>query len=98
MDRHQPLQETEEPASSIDVEDLFFLADLEALGIPWATAMAETCRSHEDVEKVRGALRGWGPNDEDVEEALCLPSRFPRVHPEVERVRALVRLLGGGRA
>ena len=98
MDRRTPLPKTDEHGSSIDVEDLFFLADLEALGIPWVNAMAETCSSHEDVEKVRGMLRCWGPNDEDVAEALCLPSRFPRIHPEVERVRALVRLLGGGRA
>jgi hypothetical protein len=94
---HRPLPKTDQQGSSICVEDLFFLADLEALGIPWVNAMAETCRSHEDVEAVRGVLRCWGPDEEDVEDARCLRSRVPEVHPEVERVRALVRLLGGQR-
>ena len=97
MPRPTPLPKTNEQGSSICVEDLFFLADLEALGIPWVKTMAETCSSHEDVEKVRGALRCWGPDDEDVADARCLPSRFPSINPEFERVRALVRLLGGQR-
>ncbi len=75
----------------ICVEDLFLVADLEALGIPWVRRLAAGHTSHEEVALMRTLLHSWGPNDEDVEDLLDLGAHSPQMWLAAQRTRNLIR-------
>ncbi len=74
------------------VEDLMFLDDLRALGIPWIDRLVGPCGSHEDVEGVWTLIRMWGPDDEDAMDVLRLSAQLPHLTQEVEKILSMIRL------
>jgi hypothetical protein len=74
------------------VEDVLFLDDLRALGIPWIDRLVGPCTSREDVERVWTLIRMWGPDHEDVKDMLQLSAQRPRLEQEVEKMLGVIRL------
>jgi hypothetical protein len=74
----------------IHVEDLFFLDDLKNLGVPWVTALAVSCQTHEDVRGLWALIRSWGPDGEDVEDLLRLD---PKNQSDAEKLVRLTRVV-----
>ena len=77
---------------ALRVEDVIFLDDLRALGIPWVDRLIGPCTSREDVETVRTRIRMWGPEHEDVKDMLELTAQLPHLEQEVEKMLGLIRL------
>jgi hypothetical protein len=84
--------------SDMCVEDLFFLADLRALGVPWVRERVAACRSHDDVRRLWTLIRAWGPNHEDVDDLFALSPQPVHVGHAVERVRRLTGIVEGWRS
>ena len=79
-------------SGSLRVEDLIFLDDLRALGVPWIDRLIEPCRSREDVERVWAMIRMWGPDHEDASDLLDLSAQMPQLEHATEKTLALIRL------
>jgi hypothetical protein len=79
-------------ATSMRVEDLMFLDDLRALGIPWIDRLVGPCASHEDVERVWTLIRMWGPDYQDAMDVLRLSAQMPDLTLEVEKILCMIRL------
>ena len=69
-------------ATTLRVEDLFFVADLKQLGIPWVDRLVGECESHEDLARVWTLIRCWGPVEEDVESTLRLSTHSSGLRQE----------------
>ena len=82
------------PTSSraLRVEDVMFLDDLRALGIPWIDRLVGPCSSREEVETVWTLLRMWGPEHEDVKDMHELTAQLPHLEQEVEKMQGMIRL------
>ena len=82
------------PTSSraLRVEDVMFLDDLRALGIPWIDRLVGPCSSREEVETVWTLLRMWGPEHEDVKDMHELAAQLPHLEQEVEKMQGMIRL------
>jgi hypothetical protein len=77
---------------SLRVEDVLFLDDLRALGVPWVDRLIDPCASTEDVERVWTLIRSWGPDHEDAEDVLHLSAHMPRLGHEALKIRRLIRI------
>ena len=89
-----PTHVAQSHAHGLMVEDVFVLADLRALEIPWLNALVERCVSHDDVVRLTTILRSWGPTAGEVERAATRGgSVLPGVDDGIARLRALVRAL-----
>ena len=77
---------------SLRVEDLMFLDDLRALGLPWVDRLIDPCSSHEDVERVWTMIRMWGPDHEDVSDLLDLSAQMPQLGHAAQKTLAMIRL------
>ena len=77
---------------SLRVEDLMFLDDLRALGVPWVDRLIDPCTSHEDVERVWVLIRMWGPDHEDAKDMLRLSAQLPHLEQEAEKMLRIIRL------
>jgi hypothetical protein len=77
-------------ATTLRVEDLFFISDLRALDIPWVDGLLAKCESYEDLARVSMLIRCWGPDEEDVESTLGLSPYSSRLKEEAEKLRQLV--------
>ena len=82
------------PASStaLRVEDVMFLDDLRALGLPWVDRLVGPCASREEVERAWTLIRMWGPEHEDVKDMRELAAQLPHLEQGVERMLGLIRL------
>ncbi len=78
--------------TALRVEDVIFLDDLRALGIPWLDRLVEPCTSREDVERVWTLIRMWGPDNEDVEDMLQPSAQVPLVERDVQKTIDMIRL------
>jgi hypothetical protein len=74
------------------VEDLIFLDDLRALGLPWIDRLVGPCTTRADVERVWTLIRMWGPDHEDAEDMLRLSAQLPQMQHEVDKTLAIIRL------
>ena len=74
------------------VEDLIFLDDLRALGLPWIDRLVDPCTFREDVERVWTHIRMWGPDHEDAEDMLQLSVQRPHLEQEAEKMLRMIRL------
>jgi hypothetical protein len=79
-------------SGSLRVEDLIFLDDLRALGVPWIDRLIEPCSSREDVERVWAQIRTWGPDHEDASDLLDLSAHMPQLVHAAEQALAMIRL------
>ena len=79
-------------STALRVEDVMFLDDLRALGIPWIDRLVGPCTSREDVERAWTLLRTWGPEHEDVKDMRVLAALLPHLDEEVEKMLGLIRL------
>jgi hypothetical protein len=79
-------------SGSLRVEDLIFLDDLRALGLPWIDRLIGPCSSLEDVERVWTMIRMWGPDREDVSDLLDLSSQMPQLEHIIQKILAMLRL------
>jgi hypothetical protein len=77
---------------SLRVEELIFLDDLRALGLPWIDRLIDPCRSREDVARVWTMIRMWGPDHEDVTDLLDLSAQMPQLEQAAQKTLAMVRL------
>jgi hypothetical protein len=80
-------------SGSLRVEDLIFLDDLRALGVPWIDRLIDRCASHEDVELVWALIRMGGPDDEDAGDVLELSAHMPQLEDEVQKILRVIRVL-----
>jgi hypothetical protein len=87
---NSPRRPTSEEA--MRVEDVIFLDDLRAQGIPWIDRLVGPCTSREDVERLWTLIRIWGPDREDANDMVQLSARLPHLEQEVERVLRMIRL------
>jgi len=83
-----------EPANngSMCVEDLIFLDDLRALGVPWIDRLIDPCTSHKDVEMVWTLIRMWGPDDEDANQLREMSAQMPKLEDDVQKILGMIRL------
>ena len=79
-------------SGSLRVEDLIFLDDLRALGVPWIDRLIDPCRSPEDVARVWTMIRMWGPDHEDVSDLLDLSAQMPQLEHAAQKTLAMIRL------
>ncbi len=79
-------------SGSLRVEDLIFLDDLRALGVPWIDRLLESCSSLEDVERVWTMIRMWGPDHEDACDLLDLSAQMPQLEHATQQALAMIRL------
>lgn len=77
---------------SLRVEDLIFLDDLGALGVPWIDRLIDRCTSHNEVEMVWTLIRMGGPDDEDACDVLELSALVPQLEQEAGKILAMVRV------
>jgi rhodanese-related sulfurtransferase/quercetin dioxygenase-like cupin family protein len=77
---------------SMRVEDVIFLDDLRALGIPWIDRLVGPCTSLEDVERLWTLVRMWGPDHEDAKDVLQLSAQLPHLEQEAEKMLGMIRL------
>jgi hypothetical protein len=77
---------------SLRVEDLMFLDDLRALGVPWIDRLIDPCTSHEDVERIWVLIRMWGPDHEEADEILEMSVQMPQLEPEAQKILRMIRL------
>ncbi len=77
---------------SLRVEDLLFLDDLRALGVPWIDKLIDPCTSTEDVERVWTLIRLWGPDHEDADDVLHLSAQMPRLGHEALKILSMIRI------
>ena len=82
---------------SLRVEDLFFLDDLRALGVPWLDGLIDRCTSHRDVEMVWTLVRLGGPDREDAGDVLKLSASVPQLEDEAQKILGLIRVWEGYR-
>ncbi len=83
---------THREVSALRVEDLIFVDDLRALGIPWVDRLVDSCTSREDVERVWSLLHMWGPDREEIEDMLQPSAPVSQVEREVQKTLDLIRL------
>ena len=76
---------------SLRVEDLIFLDDLGALGVPWIDRLIDRCTSHEEVEMLWTLIRMAGPDDEDAHDVLELAAHMPHLEHEGGTILAMIR-------
>ncbi len=78
--------------AAMRVEDLIFLDDLRALGLPWIDRLVDRCTTRADVERVWNLIRMWGPDYQDVKDMLRLSAQLPQMHQEVGKMLDIIRL------
>jgi quercetin dioxygenase-like cupin family protein len=83
---------TQPRITALRVEDVIFLDDLRALGIPWIDRLVDPCTSHQDVERVWSLIRMWGGDHEDVKDLLQLSTQAHAVEREVQKMLDMIRL------
>jgi len=83
---------THRSMTALRVEDVIFLDDLRALGIPWINRLVDPCTSREDVERAWTLIRMWGPDHEDAKDMLQLSAQLPQVKQDVQKTLDLIRL------
>lgn len=79
-------------SGSLRVEDVIFLDDLRALGVPWLGTLIDGCSSHEDVERVWTLIRMAGPEREDARDVRELSAHLPELEHEVQKILDLIRV------
>jgi hypothetical protein len=79
-------------SGSLRVEDLLFLNDFRALGVPWIDKLIDHCTSTDDVERVWTLIRSWGPDYEDAEDVLHLSAQMPRLGHEALKILRMIRI------
>ncbi len=88
---------------ALRVEDLFFLDDLRALGVPWIDRLIDRCASHEDVEMAWALIHMGGPDAGDADDVLELSARTPPLQrspleDEARKLLGVIRVREGYRS